>query len=445
VKLHRFKFASKGHWLRLTGLTALLLGLALWLWMPADTRDDEAAPEPVLVPDPSPDDLLLDRREGASAEAELPVDVLSIITRALLGSPKAGRSVAELRIALLDRTQPLEIRRSAAWQLAEIGSDEALAVLRLSLSSAPAELKATIAEALGGSHGQHVAAVLKELLEDDQELVARGAIRGLAASANQGAGELLGKIVEDIGRSHGLRTEAALALGNLESGEAYPILTRLIGNERDHEIAEALLGALGRLPIEHTQEFFRAFLDSESVDIDLRVAALESLGQAAGNAAPLVLKYLQADDPEMRAAAAWAIANLENPGDVAGQLVSRLLYESELSVRTRLYQALQNQQALDSGIVSLVARETATPARVAGYQLLAQHLGRGSDAALGAQFDLLFVPPLLELALRGEDVDARLGSVIALKQANTPAAIRALATIRAESGEAKIAQAAMLH
>jgi hypothetical protein len=69
------------------------------------------------------------------------------------------------------------------------------------------------------------------------------------------------------------------------------------------------------------------------------------------------------------AAAAWAIANLDEPGDVAQQLVGQLRTETQSEVRTRLYQALDNQDTSDpASPLPLIVSDGDTTARVAGMK-----------------------------------------------------------------------------
>jgi HEAT repeat protein len=326
-----------------------------------------------------------------------------------------------------------------------MATGEALAALRQSLSNAPPELRATVAEALGNCADSQAGAILKELLNDENEDVIRGAIRGLAASGNRAAVDILSQLILSPKQSDGIRSEAALALGKIQGGDSLRTLVRLVSEVNDREIAEALLSGLGRLPIEQTQDFFQRYLASSETEVELRVAALEALGDSKSAAAPFLVKYLQSEEAEIRAAAAWAIANLDAPGDVAGALVARLPNESEPEVRVRLYQALQNQEIFDiGGVTSIIATEQDLAARLAGYQLLAREVARAHDSALALQFDKLAVPRLAELAIKGANMNQRLNAVVALKQANTPAAIRALASISVQSGETKIVQAARI-
>jgi HEAT repeat protein len=301
-----------------------------------------------------------------------------------------------------------------------------------------------IAEALGHSRHPQAKILLYALLRDDDESVVRGAVRGLAAIADGETITHLSEIIGDRQRSHAVRAEAAIALGEVGTPEAYEPLIKLSGNERDREIVEAVLSGLGRQPFDRTKDFFRAYLESARVDSDMRILALESLGQTTGDATSFLATFLTAKDADARAAAAWAIANLDEPGDVAQQLVAQLRIETQPEVRTRLYQALENQDTPDpASLVPLIISDGDTTTRIAGMKYLAAQLAFGEGSpALAKQFDDVVVPQLAALSISGQDFQIRFGSVIVLRQAKTPQALRALDTIAVQSKEAQIVRAA---
>ena len=420
-----------------------LIAIRLWLVGTQQTPRSETNPASQTIAYPAPTDM--GPESGPGVQLELSSAIISVLTQRKFPSAVSRSDPLGLIGILLDSSQPLKLRRQAAWQLATIATGEALAALRQSLSNAPPQLRAAIAEALGQcADRQQAVAILKELLKDENEDVIRGAIRGLAPNGNRAAVEMLAQLILSPEKTDSLRGEAALALGEMQSADSLRTLIKLVSEVDDREITEALLSGLGRHPIEQTQDFFQRYLASRETEIDLRVAALEALGESAGAAAPFLVKYIQSEEAEIRAAAAWAIANLETPGDVAGTLVARLRGESDPEVRVRLYQALQNQERFDVGVTSLIATEQDLAARLAGYQLLAREVARARDSALAVQFDELAVPRLAELAVTGLNMNQRLNAVIALRQANTPAAIHALAGIRGQSREATIVRAATM-
>lgn len=434
----------KSIWGGIAALCVVAL-LALILVNPSYVR----VKAPAILADvvtPNPPSLSSDT-ENRSLLTGLEHNPAAIVSTLIQGKSVRGdssESISRLAAILLDPSQPLKSRRQAALGLGKIGSAEAIAALRQSLVTAPSLLKSTIAEALGHSGHPQAKILLSALLRDEDESVVRGAVRGLAAMPDGETVTLLSEIIGDRQRSHAVRAEAAIALGEVGTPEAYEPLIKLSGNERDREIVEAVLSGLGRQPFDRTKDFFRAYLESARVDSEMRVLALESLGQTTGDAAPFLATFLTSKDADVRAASAWAIANLEEPGDVVQQLVAQLRTETQPEVRTRMYQALENQTTSDPALLlPLIVSDGDTTARVAGMKFLATQLALGEgNHTLATQFDDLVVPQLADLSINGQDFQIRLGSVIALKQARTPQSLRTLDAIAARSGEAKIVQAA---
>jgi HEAT repeat protein len=374
---------------------------------------------------------------------QIPSQVVSAITHHKKDLLHAGADpISSLMAILLDPSQTLKLRRQAAWQLAKVDSAEALAALRQALPGASPQLRATIAEALGGSGHPGAKALLESLVGNEDERVIRGAIRGLADVGDEGSVKLLAGVLRDGHRSGDVRVEAALALGEIHTPAAYAALRSAITTE-DQDIARAVLSGLGRRPFDETEGFFRSYLESENLDGEMRGAALEALADASGNPAPFLSGFLQDQEPEVRAAAAWAIANLESPGDVSGQLAAQLLKEPESEVRTRLYQALENQQNVDvASLFGTVLADSDMTSQLAGFKLLAGQLQAEADPSLRIQFDEVVVPKLRDLALTGTDLHVQLNSIIALRAAKTQEAISALQSIAAQSQDWRVVQAA---
>jgi HEAT repeat protein len=371
--------------------------------------------------------------------------VLSAIFPGRDRTQKGSESFLLLTAQLLDPLRPLKVRRQAAWKIAKIASDEALAVLQNALLSAPPELAATIAEALGNSAHPGARALISALLRDDNEIVVRGAIRGLATIGDRESAMLLGGILADSRRATAVRTEAALALGEVNQSAANQFLIQFAHTTDDQDMVTAALLALGQRPFDQTRGFFRSFMDAPEVETDMRALALEALGRGTSDAAPFILNYLQADAREIRAAAAWALANLDDPGPISQPLLAQLQREPDSEVRLRIYQALENQPQVDSALLlPFVLNEADTTARVAGFKLLATTLNQANDQTLVKQFDKLVVPRLADLAVSASDVTTRLSSVITLRQADTAESIRVLELIAERSGDPKIVQAARL-
>src|SRR5687767_445713 len=356
---------------------------------------------------------------------------------------KANDDFQQLAAQLLDRTHSLKIRRQAAWTLAKIRSPEAFAVLRQALADAPALLKTTIAEALGNFDMAGSRELLRMLLSSDNDTVARGAMRGWAILGDNEALQLLAEMLIDSQKGADLRTEAALSLSKVNSARAYQILVDSLNNIADREIATAIITGIGQRSFTETEPFFRIFLGRLDVPTELRVAALESLGEAEGNPVPLLLRHLESRDSRLRGASAWGLATIENPPDVAPQLLKRLEGEGSADVRARIYQALENQSQMDvEQLLAVVFNDQAGSSRVAGLKLLASQVSRRNNQSLATEFDSVAVPQLEKLAINGADLQSRLISVMALKQARTPVALRALDRVAAQSAEPRIVSAA---
>jgi HEAT repeat protein len=342
---------------------------------------------------------------------------------------KANDDFQQLAAQLLDRTHSLKIRRQAAWTLAKIRSPEAFAVLRQALADAPALLKTTIAEALGNFDMAGSRELLRMLLSSDNDTVARGAMRGWAILGDNEALQLLADMLIDSQKGADLRTEAALSLSKVNSARAYQILVDSLNNIADREIATAIITGIGQRSFTETEPFFRIFLGRLDVPTELRVAALESLGEAEGNPVPLLLRHLESRDSRLRAASAWGLATIEGEGSA--------------DVRARIYQALENQSQMDvEQLLAVVFNDQAGSSRVAGLKLLASQVSRRNNQSLATEFDSVAVPQLEKLAINGADLQSRLISVMALKQARTPVALRALDRVAAQSAEPRIVSAA---
>ena len=175
---------------------------------------------------------------------------------------------------------------------------------------------------------------------------------------------------------------------------------------------------------------------------------MEALEDAQGNVRPLLLEGLNDTSPDVRAAAAWSLASLEEVPHVATELSEALHIESDPLVRTRLYEALEEQDDVDlEALTPLVFHEQDAEVRLAAAAFYATHLaGLPLDAPLRAgieqSFDNQLVPELSDVALQAEDYGLRLQAVIALKKSRTQAAADALEWIAAQSSDERISETA---
>jgi HEAT repeat protein len=442
-RLARIKFACIPPVVAVALIVLILTGLFL---LGTETRrNEQKQTTEVNEPKMAAADLArLDTLDPSTSEETSRLHDLaaSVLIPDSIRSSAGGTDLHLLAAQLLDESRPLKFRRQAAWNLARLRSPEAFAILRQCLAAAPIQLKATIAEALGNFDTGESRELLRLLLKSNDDAVARGAMRGWATLGDTEAMQLLSKMLSDQRKSDDLRTEAALGLSKINSVQAYQILVDGLNKFADSDLATTILTGLGQRSFAETEPFFRSFLGRADVSTELRIAALESLGQADGNPVPLLLQHLDSHDSRVRAASAWALAMAENPADVAPQLFKHLENEGNAEVRMRLYQALENQSNVDSEkLLSVVLDDQGVSSRVAGLKLLAAQVSRQSTQWLAAEFDSVVVPQLEKLAISEAELQNKLISVIALKQAKTPGALQALGRIASQSPEPRIVAA----
>ena len=358
-------------------------------------------------------------------------------------SEQPDAATARLIALLHDVGQPLKVRRQAARELARLGSNAAMAALKRALQDGPSQLRAGIAESLGESPHPDATRLLLDLLNSNDEAAVRGALRGFAARGDSDAVDVLGRTLFDGQKSEAVRTEAALALGGVNQPAALTSLTRAVTELGDETLVEHALEGLGKRPLAETREFLTGYLDTPNVPTEARVAAVEALSQAPDEVGSFLLKYIGDSDPEVRAAAAWALSAAENVGEVRDQLVARLKQESDATVRQRLYQALTSQEQPDVlAVLSLVQQERNPDTRLTGLQLVAGACRGDNAGAVATFFNETAVPELQGTALGSANPQQRLLAVMVLRRAGTPIAVEALQEIVRKSPDPKVVEAA---
>ena len=221
--------------------------------------------------------------------------------------PETARQISWL----FDKSLSLQLRSQAAHALGKIGTDEAMAALKNVLTNdSPRYLKAAVAEGLGQSPNPEAPGLLKELATGKDEITARGAARGLAARGDSQAVDTLGGLLFNDQTPLSVRTEAALALGDVELPGAQDLLTRAVTQIQDDDVRESVLDGLGRRPFSETEQFFRNYLNSSDVPPEAKVLAIEAVTDAEGDVAPFLSNYLNDPNPDVRAAAKQAVDTL---------------------------------------------------------------------------------------------------------------------------------------
>ena len=358
-----------------------------------------------------------------------------------------GLSEAELLDILFDTAASLKERRRAAFALAKSGGADILPRLEemLSMEDTAPYLKAAILEGLGYSDQPQAKDLIVAMLQDENDVVVRGAIKGLSATGNQEAVSLLSNIMSSEGRSDSVIAEAALGLGKIDHPDAFKLLVDAYNEaaaSENNDRLDDIVAALGYRDITESGDFFKKIINAKTTDPSIRLAAIEAIQDAEGDTGSIFLSGLNDTDSDVRAEAAWALAAADDPGDISREIETYLVQEQDAEVRKRLYQALGNQENPDLNVVNdMVYNEPDLNARVAGYDLLAKNISSLEDENLITQFNETAIPELQEVALSSKYLNTRLSAVMVLKKANTKEANLALKKIAGESTDMKVVKA----
>ena len=278
---------------------ALLLALTIAVLV--FSRSHSRPPVAQHMESPAPHDI---SNSSPRAARIAPIAESHRLSHASETEPETARLVS----SMLDQTLSLRVRRQAARSLAKLGTDEAMAALRAALANNnPPSLKAAIAEGLGESPNPQARDLLHELVNGKDETTARGAARGLALQGDADAVNTLGNLLFNEQTPLSVRTEAALALGDVDLASAQDLLTQAINKIQDEDVRESVLDGLGRRPFADTEPFFRNYLDSPDVSPDSKVLAIEAITDADGDVGQFLTKYLNDPNSDVRAAAKSAL------------------------------------------------------------------------------------------------------------------------------------------
>ncbi len=414
-------------------LTIAIAGAGIYFFQ--QSPKSGTAPEAILPEEPKP---AANPQPAQTGPAQAPSSAAGLSAMPAKGSP-----AAQLLAQLLDEKAPLKTRRQAARALAKMNSGEALAAVKAALQSAAPYVKAALAEGFGENSLPQARELLRSLVSDSDQTVARGAIRGLGARGDAEAVETLSSVLLNSAGPESVRTEAALALGGVPQPAALEALLRAAAELDDDAITENVLEGLGKRPFSETTNFFRDFLQSPKNSSESKVTAVEALGSAQGEVAPLLLQLAGDRDADIRAAAAWALISAESESDLGRQIFDLLKQEASPEVRARLYQALANQESYDvPAVLALIRNESDPAARSAGFDLLAQACRSAPTPELLEFFNLSAVAELKQMALGSDNPQNRLASVMTLRRSGTPAAMGALHELALASTDPRIVAAA---
>jgi HEAT repeat protein len=328
--------------------------------------------------------------------------------------------------------------------LAKLGSEEAMDALKQVLAAGESYLKAAIAEGMGLSAHPDAQKLLVELANGRDEITARAAVRGLALRGDSQAVDTLTKLLFDPAKPESIRTEAALALGEIHHPGGLEALKRASNELNDEIVVESVLDGLARRPFSETEAFFTGLLESADQSGADKAMILDALGKTPGEVAPLLLKYAADPNPEVRAAAVGALNAAQTDAAIGPPLADLLAKESAAEVRKLLYQVLSGREDYDvEAVLRLAERELDPAAQIAalGWVAAAAHDGRGDARVF---FDTTAVPILRNVALTAASAERRLAAVLALRRAETEPTAAALREIAGRSPDPRVVQAARL-
>ena len=333
---------------------------------------------------------------------------------------------------LRDWRCPIDERAAAARALAALATDDAVTTLASALDDSAWTLRARIAESLGLADHPQAHELASALVDDADEKVACAAVRTLAWRPGDEAVVILTRLLGDDRRSLRVRCTAARALARAGGRATCEALADAIDTTRHDELRDAALAALSTRPLRVTHDLFTWLL--ARTHGARRIQILETLGDTSGDVACVAAPYLADDIPEIREAAAVAIADAACAGEAGEALVAALAREPETAVRFALYHALANQVRFEVGpVVRRTVAEQSPDLRLAGCAALAVEVARRPAEAAG--FDADVVPVLLMGALDEAQPDRALKAVAVLKVAMTAGARRALRAIAAAARE----------
>lgn len=342
-----------------------------------------------------------------------------------------GLTLAEVMDRFLDERTDLVERGRCAYRLARVGSPEAMAALLKVFRTATPEQKMFLAQLISSTGNRSVKDWFLPLLNDPDDQVVCGAIRGLSGMGTDEVTPLLAGILADSNRSEGVRIEAALGLGNIGTGAARDALTGVFSTVEEDEVATQIVNSLGRFPFSQVAHWFGEYLTAPDTPAEMRTTAVEALAYSTKDAVPFLLGIAKDDaDADVRASSAWAISLYPLVQNLAPVLTHMAQSEADPDVRRRLYEALLPQANIPATqLLPTVLAEDDVAARVAGFNAIGRAVAQTPAGAVAGTFDTQIVPELISIATAPNSLNIQLRAVFALLQATTDAAQDALAVI----------------
>ncbi len=316
-----------------------------------------------------------------------------------------GKSPAEWSIDLADRNGPPKARRGAAFALGKMGLAGVPGVGDL-LDALENDADAGVREACAFALGE-IEAAAREDRKTIWKLVGPG----------------LQRVLGDGGQDARVRRSAAFALGNFRehaAGATGPLREAMASPEPGlRQNAARALGRLGKaVGAEQVEGLCRALADADPLVRREAASALGSVGRAnaRGAAAPLLERFRQDEDGEVRRAALDALVNVVGPKDreAAGPL-RELLDDADRDVSLSAALALANIGGEEAAGALGVLRNALGDADAKMRVLSAAGLANLAEGAAPAV-------PELARALTDRDPDVRRHAALALSRVGRAAA-----------------------
>ena len=354
-----------------------------------------------------------------------------------------GLTLEEVIARFLDDRTELVERGRCAYRLARVGSPEAVAALLKVFRTAPPEQQMFLAQLISSTGNRSVKDWFLPLLNDPDDQVVRGAIRGLSAMGTDEVAPQLAGILADPNRSESVRIEAAGGLGDLGTPAARDVLAKAFTTVVEDEVATQILNSLGRFPFAQVAGLFGEYLAATDTPAAMRVTAVEALAYSSKEAVPFLLGIAEHDaDVDVRASSAWAISLHPLAQNLAPTLADMAQREVEPDVRRRLYEALLPQANIPAAqLLATVLAEDNVAARVAGFNAIGRAIAQTPAPDIAGTFDKQIIPELVMIATTPNSLNIQLRAVFALRQAPTAAAQDAL-TVIANTARSEVALAA---
>lgn len=169
-------------------------------------------------------------------------------------------SAEQLIARFLSDETPMSIRKVDALRLARLGSVDAKSALLKALVSGASELRAAVAEAIGRSQWSDAGDILRELLTEQDTVVLRGAISGLALLGDNAAIESLQMLLLAENTDEMIRTYIASKLGDVQTEAALNTLIAATAVSLTEETLLNVVTSLAKYPFEQTGEIFKDIL-----------------------------------------------------------------------------------------------------------------------------------------------------------------------------------------